>query len=48
MYVLTNEDLYFGAVNICFPDLLRVVRRQVGDDFYVLPSNLHECLILPD
>lgn len=48
MYVLTNEDLCFGAVNICFPDLLRVIRRQVGGDFYILPSSIHECIILPD
>lgn len=47
MYVLTNEDMCFGAVNICFPELLRVIRRQIGDDFYVLPISIHECIILP-
>lgn len=47
MYVLTNEKLCYGAVNIFFPDLLRAICRQVGDDFYVLPSSIHECIILP-
>ncbi|MCD7834324.1 MAG: DUF5688 family protein [Lachnospiraceae bacterium] len=48
IYIITNEDLCFDAVNICFPDLLRVIRRQVGGDFYILPSSIHECIILPD
>lgn len=45
--VLSNRELKFGAVNICFPDIWEEVSRQTGGDFYVLPSSIHECIILP-
>ncbi|MCD8074024.1 MAG: DUF5688 family protein [Lachnospiraceae bacterium] len=47
MYILTNEQLSFGAVNIIYNDILRSVSDKIGGDFYVLPSSIHECLILP-
>ncbi|MCD8398308.1 MAG: DUF5688 family protein [Lachnospiraceae bacterium] len=47
MYILTNEQLCYGAVNIIFDDILHTVSDKVGGDFYVLPSSIHECLILP-
>jgi len=46
-YVLTNDEMYFGAVNIYFSDTLREVSSQIGGDYYVLPSSLHECMIVP-
>ncbi|MCD8021932.1 MAG: DUF5688 family protein, partial [Lachnospiraceae bacterium] len=47
MYILTNEEMCFGAVGIYFEDTLRKVSSLIGGDFYVLPSSLHECMILP-
>lgn len=46
-YVLTNEEMCYGAVNIYFSDTLREVSSQIGGDYYVLPSSLHECMIVP-
>jgi hypothetical protein len=47
MYVLTNQEKYYGAVNILFDHVLSGVAEKLDDDFYVLPSSIHECMILP-
>ncbi len=47
MYILTNEDMCYGAVHICYDDILSCVGNKIGSDFYVLPSSVHECLLLP-
>lgn len=47
IYILTNEEFYFGAVNIIFSDVLEQISRDTCENFYVLPSSIHECLILP-
>ena len=48
MYVLTNEDKINGAVAVLDPKTMEEISEKVGGDFYVLPSSLHEVIILPD
>lgn len=47
MYVLTNREKWLGAACILYPGLLSQISRQLQDDFYVLPSSIHECIIVP-
>lgn len=47
MYVLTNESNYFGAVGIIFDSVLTGIGEELEDDFWVLPSSIHECVIVP-
>lgn len=47
LYVATCNDGKFGAGCIFYSDFLEKVSEKVGD-FYVLPSSVHEVLILPD
>lgn len=47
LYVLTNEEMHFGAVNLIFGDVLVALGERLESDFYVLPSSVHECMILP-
>ena len=47
LYVLSNEEMYFGAVTIFYPGLLSVIADEFGSDLFILPSSVHECLILP-
>ena len=47
MYVLTNEDKYFGAVLIYFPEVLEMICQRIKEDFYLLPSSVHEWIIIP-
>ena len=48
MYVLTNETKVYGASVILNPDMLEEATRTLGtDDFYILPSSVHEVIVIP-
>ncbi len=47
LYVLTNEKRRYGAAAILYDGQLRDVGRQLEEDFYVIPSSVHETLIVP-
>lgn len=46
LYVLTNSYNFFGASSVLYPDILRKIGSRIGD-FYILPSSVHEVLLLP-
>ena len=45
-YVLTNRQKTHGAAVILYPQTLTYVAEQLESDFYVIPSSIHEVLIL--
>lgn len=47
LFVLTNEKKYFGACTLLYPDSLKQVATQLQQDLYILPSSIHEVLLLP-
>lgn len=47
MWVLTNEDKMNGAIAMMDTEMLDNIREQIGGDFYILPSSIHEVLIVP-
>ena len=47
MYILTNQRRRFGAAEILDKKTLRMVADKVGDGFIVLPSSVHETIVLP-
>ena len=47
MYILTNTEKYYGASCIFYPNVLAEIAEQIGDHLYILPSSLHECIIMP-
>ncbi len=46
MYVLSNGNKSFGAAAMLDTDTMDKIREEVGD-FYILPSSVHEVLIVP-
>ena len=48
LMVLTNMQGMHGAGAMFYPDQLETIAQQMGTDFFVLPSSVHEVLILPD
>jgi hypothetical protein len=46
LYVLSNEQGQDGAAAITRPDIMRTITEKFGP-VYVLPSSIHEVLILP-
>lgn len=47
IYCLTNESKINGAVYIMREDVQQMVSEKLGGDYYILPSSVHETLILP-
>ena len=47
MYVLTNTGKLHGAVCILYQQLLEDFARQVNDNLYILPSSVHEMIMIP-
>lgn len=48
LYVLTNQDKTNGAGVLVQDGVLEKVGELMGSNFYVLPSSIHEVMILPD
>ena len=47
MYVLTNQKRLNGAACILYDHVLEEFARQAGGDFFILPSSIHETILLP-
>lgn len=47
MYVLGNRSRRYGAAQMCNPQALQEAAETIGDDFWVLPSSVHEVVLLP-
>lgn len=47
MYVLTAREKVFGAACLLYDGQLESIAKIVEDDFYLLPSSIHEVIILP-
>lgn len=47
MYVLSNPVRSFGAACIAYPEVLDMAGRILGEDYYVLPSSVHEVVLVP-
>ncbi|MCR4956258.1 MAG: DUF5688 family protein [Lachnospiraceae bacterium] len=48
MYVLSNQKDFYGASAILYPDLLKKLGRRFRCSFYVIPSSIHEVILVPD
>ena len=48
LLVLTSAIGIFGAAAMFYPHVLREAAMRVGKSFFILPSSVHEVLLLPD
>ncbi|MBO4626789.1 MAG: hypothetical protein J5645_02270 [Lachnospiraceae bacterium] len=47
MYVLSNSDANGGAAALLELPFLNEFRDSIGDDFWILPSSIHEVILVP-
>lgn len=47
MYILTNKERALGAGVILYPGILEQAQELLGNNFYILPSSIHECILIP-
>lgn len=48
MFVLTNDLRNYGASCLLYPGILEQIAGQLGENFYLLPSSIHEWIIVPE
>lgn len=46
LFALTNKYCFFGASVILYPGVLRQMAKKLGGAYYILPSSVHEVLLL--
>lgn len=47
-YVLTNEDKRNGATCLLYPELLKEIGAAFDSNFFILPSSIHELILMKD
>lgn len=47
LYILTNINKMNGAGVLFYPGQMDDIKKQLNRDFYVLPSSIHEVIIVP-
>lgn len=47
LFILTNQGMIFGAAGLLHSKLLAQFAETVKSDFYILPSSIHELLLMP-
>lgn len=48
MYVLTNSNQVNGAVYMCDEEVMSLIAEKLGSDLIVIPSSIHETIILKE
>ena len=47
IYVLSNQINFYGAACMLYEDVLEMFAQELGEDVYILPSSVHEVLLVP-
>lgn len=47
MYVLTNSERQYGACYLADREVVAQIAEEMSDDLFLLPSSIHECMVLP-
>lgn len=48
MYILTNSIRNSGAAAMLYPERLEMIGQYLKENYYILPSSIHEVIILPE
>lgn len=48
IYVLTNQEKRYGAATMLYPGLLQSIAEGSQTSFYILPSSIHELLLIKE
>lgn len=48
IYVVSNQNLIYGASVIFYDDVLKALAKEKGEDLILLPSSIHEWLVMKE
>ena len=46
MFLITNNSRSYGASALLYPEVMTKVAKEMGDNYYVLPSSVHEVILV--
>ena len=46
-YIVSTPTMIDGAVALLFNDELKKISEKLNDDFYIIPSSIHELIVMP-
>lgn len=46
--ILSNKDRTYGASAMLTPGLLQAISRKYDKNYYIIPSSIHECILILD
>ena len=45
-FCLTTSNIFDGASAILYPEKLEEIREIIGEDYYILPTSIHDCMVV--
>lgn len=48
MFILTNTEKYLGAYSMFYPNVQQHVADVLNSSYFILPSSIHETILVPD
>lgn len=48
MYVLSNSVRNYGAACIAYPHVAEMIGQMLNENYYIIPSSIHELIIVPE
>lgn len=45
---LTSDNMQFGAAGMLYPDILEMTAEELGGSFAIIPSSIHELIVLKE
>lgn len=48
LFVLSNIYRNCGAISICYPGVLEMIGERLDQNYFILPSSIHEVIIVPE
>lgn len=48
LYLVSTDDCTLGAACLFYPEMMQAYARMLESDYYILPSSIHEFLLISD
>ena len=48
MFVLSNTNNINGATMLLDSEFMESIKERIGEDYYIIPSSIHEVIVVPD
>ena len=46
LWILTDNERHYGATVMVYPEMMEQISEKLGYDFYIIPSSVHELILV--